>query len=335
MRSPIKYFLIALLMLPAIGCQNNNKLNLNTLKINVILNTPISFENCGWLNILFHSFQVGNVNYVSKNNNNKLGINLMRGDLPNKVYPINLPLHDGNGLKFSMDVYDNANLSDDLENFNLLSTFDEYKLSAYVTSNFTSKLAPETKKNTIYIDLNNPKNEEALKKEIAALITKNKNQCTINVVVNKSNVKEIPQKQPSDQNSPRDKIKEEPIGIQNVPQEVSSKVNAEFKTPLGLKLKYDLNALSWHNFGDITYKIEFIDYVSGKVCCKIDEYNGTRITAKYLLNEVKCITFTNRYIIKISTNARLKGYAEKVTCCSIGFQSGGFSEDCSCDNTCE
>lgn len=326
------------MVLLSIGCQNNNELNLNSLKINVILNTPIDLDNSSWLSTLFQSFQVDNVNYVSKNNNNKIGINITRGDMPKKVYAVNLPLHDGNGIKYSMDVYDNANLNDDIENFNLKSTLTENQLYTYLTNQFTSNVAVENKNNTIVIDLNNPTTDAKLKKEITSFIAKNKNLCVINVIVNKGNKKPAaapPITTDTEIKSDPLKIKVSKDQIQvEINHNANTKPNADFFTPKKLILTKDLYKIKWRNFGEITYKISFIDYYSEKECCTTF-VKTNEVSASYLLETLSCIKPSNRYLIKISTVANVNGHPEKFGCCSIGFESGRFSEDCSCDNNCE
>lgn len=336
------FILTMVFILQLIGCQNKNELNLNTLKINVTLNTPIDLDNSVWLSTLFQSFQVNNINYVSRNNNNKIGINIIRGDLPKKIYAVNLPLQIGNGIKLSMDVYDNTNLSDDLENFNLKSVFNENNLYAYVTNQFTGNLAVENK--NLVIDLNNPISEAKLKKEIASFISKNKNQCVINVVVKKSNKKQMPipfnPPGPTDQTGLTAKEttfkdpKDPDIAVEPNKTISSSKANADFYSQKKLILTKDLNKIKWRNFGEISYKIEFVDYYSEKVCCWT-VVKTNEVTAAYLLETLNCIKPSNRYLIKISTIAKIDGYPEKFGCCSIGFESGRFSEDCSCENNCE
>jgi hypothetical protein len=322
------------------SCQTESELNRESLKINMTLSTSLDVENLDWMVKFFKSVKIDHVNYVSKNNNDKIGININRID--NKEYKsLDLIMHDGNGIKQSMDVYDNSNLQDDIGKINVKDILKKSKLIDYVTTVSNSQI-PNNFARDITIDLN--KLESTTEKDIQNLIRnkikKNPNSCTINVLVIKSNlksqfnppkIKNIPKEaDPQSKVTEKSEKKSESQIVENI-----ANVTPDFYTKRGLQLKYDINSLSWRNFGEVTYKIEFIDYVTGKVCCKIDDYKETKVTAKYLLNNLQCIKYTNRYIVKISTNAHIKGHEEKVSCCSIGFQSGGFAEDCSCDNVCD
>ena len=322
------------------SCQTESELNRESLKINLTLSTQLDVENLDWMVKFFKYVKIDHINYVSKNNNDKIGININRID--NKEFKsLDLIMHDGNGIKQSMDVYDNSNLQDDIGKINVKDILKESKLIDYVT-NVRNTPIPINFVRDITIDLN--KLESITEKDIQNLIRKkikkNPNSCTINVLVIKSNLKSQINppviKRVKIEADPQPEVIEDSQKKNESPiVEKIAKVTPDFYTKKGLQLKYDINSLSWRNFGEITYKIEFVDYVTGKVCCKIDDYKETKVTAKYLLNNLQCIKYTNRYIIKISTNARIKGHEEKISCCSIGFQSGGFAEDCSCDNVCD
>jgi hypothetical protein len=178
-----KFILIIFVILSINSCQNNNELNTQTLKINVTLNTPIDLDNSNWLASLFKSFNIDSINYVSKNNNDKIGINLNRIDVK-KFNSLNLEMFDGNGLRNTMGVYDNSNLVADLEKLNIRNIFTNSNLLQFI-SNVPQKSYNESEYDGI-INISSPLTESQIIKIITHKLSKNKNKCTVNfLVINK------------------------------------------------------------------------------------------------------------------------------------------------------
>ena len=178
-----KIILLSILIGFITSCQNNNELNTETLKINVTLNTSIDLDNSNWLASLFKSFNINNINYVSKNNNDKIGINLNRIDVK-KINSLNLEMFEGNGLRNTMGVYDNSNLVADLEKLNIRNIFTNANLLQYI-SNVPQKSYNESEYDGI-INISSPLTESQIIKIITNKLSKNKNKCTVNfLVINK------------------------------------------------------------------------------------------------------------------------------------------------------
>lgn len=330
-----KIILLSILIGFITSCQNNNELNTESLKINVTLNTSIDLDNSNWLASFFKSFNINNINYVSKNNNDKIGINLNRIDVK-KINSLNLEMFDGNGLRNTMGVYDNSNLVADLEKLNIRNIFTNANLLQYI-SNVPQKSYNESEYDGI-INISSPLTESQIIKIITNKLSKNKNKCTVNFLVINNGKKtitkrppELPNTKERNDNQVTNDLK---IELNNPQQE--KKANSDFYSKKGLQIKIDSDGknIIWRNFGEITYTIEFIDYLSGKVCCSRYNYPTNSISVNQILTEFNCIKATNRYIIKITTNSGINRTQEKTDCCSIGFQSGHFAEDCQCDNAC-
>ena len=257
-----RIFLLSFVYLLFIGCQNNNELDSETLKINVTLNTPIDIDNqnIDWLESLFKSFSLNNnINYVSKNNNGEIGININKADIK-KFNCLNLEMHDGNGLRYSMGVYDNSNLVVDLEKLNIKTIITKSELNQYISS------VPINSNNEIptgydgIIDIDKPLSEKQIQQIIIKKLNQNKNKCTVNflVVRNKKTVAP-PQPPPPPPDRPGDKVGEDDQSRKPLPPVIKNQDRiVKIKN-----LRYDPQSYS--------FKWNFTDEV-GNILSEIPEY---------------------------------------------------------------
>jgi hypothetical protein len=307
--------------------------------------TPINTGNSNNANLLVKklngAFEIDNVNYVSKNVDGEIGINLINPQ-NEEIKPFSLQNYDGNGMRKYFGVYDKMNLDDDLDKFDLKSSITHNGLDSYFSS---LKSITGTKNfDMIEINLADSIPQTDIIKKVTSKIKSNPNNAIINIAVidvekqipvenlktieSESNITEV--KKENEEASRKENI--------DFKSKFSNETLEAFRKNISLSIDVDINkkTVIWgKSFGlDFPYKIEFIDYVSGSVVCSKNGYTMNSLTATYILQEFSCIKPNNRYILKVTTQANITGYNEISDCCSIGFQSGHFSEDCECDNTC-
>ncbi len=302
-----RIFLFPFVYLLFTGCQNNNELNSESLKINVTLNTPIDIENqnIDWMASLFKSFTLNNnINYVSKNSNGEIGININRADIK-KINCLNLEMHEGNGLRYSMGVYDNSNLVVDLEKLNIKSIITNSKLNQYISSVPINLNNDNTKKYDGIIDINQPLTEKEITRIIKNKLTNQKSNCTVNFLVvsnKKISVQTPPPPPPPDR--PGNKVGEDNQPLTQLPPVIKNQDRiVKIKN-----LRYDPQSYS--------FKWNFTDEV-GNILSEIPEHISVHAHVNQNTNDERSFLLLNgRTEIEMDVNSedmeKIKNHCDRL-----------------------